>query len=644
MTTNTSISNKENTILLLSVSQLCDKRFVIGNYQRGYKWGKKEILELLNDIRDYDGNSGLYCLQPIILKPLSNSAIKTIEVNKNNYSIYVDNEVIDGQQRTTSLFLLLSYLQHIGDVEQKFNYEIDFKTRVRSGKFLNEKLHLLFNIDLNTISDEDLLEKKYNQLEAVNALWKDFISNYKEFDNVDVYHFFIVSCYIRKWMSNYLRGSDERLEFIEKLLHQVKVIWYSLDEAIENSKLIDVFLNNNKGKIRLTTSELIKALFILNIKNAEVQTLAELHINRFALEWDAIEKRLQDDSFWYFIQPNESLYVDGTKIDYLFDLHLAKGRKQDDQYAYRYYESEYNNGRDSFNSEWNKIVELFNKLIDWYNHRELYHYVGFLTNAGINDLQTIIQKSKGKNKTQINELLKSIIKNHFNKSVTEENNLSYKVYELGRLHYKNHYPETKKILLLHNVMYYVNTMSKHKFPFELYVKEKWSIEHIVPQNPKDIADFDQYKEWFVEQMEYQSDNVENATTVVIEKLKLKKSFAELELDEDLTLELSSLIETLEDRTHLIDNLLLLDRNTNSALQNEGFAKKREKILMFDRNGLTDKNLAVFIPVETLNAFNKTFSIDIKYQHWTLSDGEDYKKAIEERLRDFIPKTTENDEE
>jgi uncharacterized protein with ParB-like and HNH nuclease domain len=634
------IGNK-NSILLLSVKQLQNKQFVIGNYQRGYKWGKKEILELLNDIFEYDSNSGLYCLQPIILKPLATSKKESITVDKKEYSIFTENEVIDGQQRTTTLFLLLSYLQYLGTIDSQYNYTITFNTRIRSGLFLDDKLYSLFDTDVTSITEEDLINKDYNQTVSINTLWADFIKNYNEFDNVDVYHFFLVSCYIKRWISHFLTNQNKTQEFISKLLNHVKIIWYSLDSAIQNNKIIEVFLNNNKGKIKLTTSELIKALFILKIKNTQIKELAELHTNSFALEWDSIEKKLQDDSLWYFIQPNENLYKDGTRIDYLFDLILKKDHKQDELFAYRYYESAFNDDKSDFDNEWNTVVQLFNKLIDWYNNSELYHYIGFLTNANIHNLLAIITLAKGKNKLEIKDELKNNIIAHFKKKSKINDGEIFNIYDINILNYKKYYYETKKVLLLHNIMYYVKTMSNHKFPFELYNKENWSIEHIVAQNPKDITDFELYKEWFTEQAEYQNETIDDKHESIIEDLNKIKSFEELDLDNDLKEKIKELIESFEDRTHLINNLLLLDRNTNSALQNEGFENKRMKILFFDRNGQTDKNKAVFIPVETLNAFNKTFSTEVQYKHWTLKDGENYKNAIFERLQEFVPKITAN---
>ena len=57
----------------------------------------------------------------------------------------------------------------------------------------------------------------------------------------------------------------------------------------------------------------------------------------------------------------------------------------------------------------------------------------------------------------------------------------------------------------------------------------------------------------------------------------------------------------------------------------------------DKNGFNDKGKPVFIPNETLNAFNKTFSEEINIKNWTKEDGDNYVAAIQERLKDFLPK-------
>jgi uncharacterized protein with ParB-like and HNH nuclease domain len=627
-----------NTILLLPVNELQGITFEIGNYQRGYKWGKKEILELLNDIYEYKADSGLYCLQPLILKPTAIDT-KKIQIDAETIEVFAKNEVIDGQQRTTTLFLLLAYLESINAIDSSWKYEIDFSTRTRSGVFLKTKLHELFTFNIDTIQDSDVTERDYSDLIIVNELWSTFIMKHKDYDTVDVYHFFVVSLFIRKWCEIMLINKDSMDDFVKKLLNDVKVIWYSLDSAMHNERVIEVFLNNNKGKIKLTSSELIKALFILDIKRKEVQELADLKVNQFALEWDAIEKSLQEDSFWYFIQPNEDLYIEGTRIDYLFDLHLKKDKTQDDLFAYRVYEKNYNQNTEqsrSFIDEWEKIVQLHNKIVDWFKDPELYHYIGYLTNAHIKNLNHIIEKLKGKNKTDSKIKLKTMIIEAFKKEAKDDNKNVYKIYKLENLHFEKHKAETQKVLLLHNVLYYINNISENKFPFELYVNMKWSIEHIIPQNPKEITDFELYKNWFGEQVKFQYEGKELEKVDVLDQLETKKSFEDLKVDKLLSERIDELVRLFANRTHQINNLLLLDKYTNSALQNDLFEEKRKKILRFDRNGKTDSEVPVFVPVETLNAFNKTFNEKLSYTHWTNNDGEVYKKRIEERLKEFLP--------
>lgn len=101
-------------LMLKSVYDLLDKNYFIPSYQRGYRWEKRQIQDLLEDLYsfacDKDKSEGsFYCLQPIVVK-------KCDEVTKtaNDLQSELDNnewyEVIDGQQRLTSIYLLLKYL------------------------------------------------------------------------------------------------------------------------------------------------------------------------------------------------------------------------------------------------------------------------------------------------------------------------------------------------------------------------------------------------------------------------------------------------------------------------------------------------------------------------------------------------------
>jgi len=624
-------SENKNTLLLLPIKNLSNKIFEIGSYQRGYKWGKKEILELLNDIDSYDQSQGLYCLQPLVLKPLNNEEEKIV-VDNTSYNIFTKNEVVDGQQRTTTLFLLLKYFENKGWIDSDYLYEIDFKTRERSGAFLKENLPLIFEFPLNAITKDELEKKEYHDLKNVNGLWANFIDQNSDYNNVDVYHFFVVTSYLIRWVEVFLSDEIKRKIFIDKLLESVKVIWYSLDNSENDNHIIQVFLNNNKGKIGLTSSELIKALFILDIKNSESVSISDIQINQFASEWDSVEKQLQDDSFWYFIQPNEEKYQEGTRIDYLFDLLLKKSKDSDDFFAYRHFEEIFNSKK-SFSKSWEDVIQLFYKLLNWFHDSVIFHYVGFLTNSEINTLQELLVTYEGKTKEKLKEKLKGFIKTHFNKIGKTEEGREFFIYSVDNLDYKNYYKETLKVLLLYNVLYYMDNMAGHKFPFELFIKEKWSIEHIVPQNPKDIVDINVYAQWFKDIIAYGDLEV---NTNLVDRIKTYSTVEALKKDKELKFELDKIVTESEDITHDLNNLLLLDRNTNSTLSNKLFDEKRNKILQFEKDGYNDKEKPVFIPNETLNAFNKTFSEEINIKNWTKEDGDNYVTAIQERLNYFLP--------
>ena len=103
----------EYNVQELTVEEIIKTGFIfkIPDYQRGYRWGVNEIKDLLSDINEIKdperpidvlvGKEHIekYCLQPVVFD--------TVEEN-NNYMI-----VVDGQQRLTSLFLIVSFLSKV---------------------------------------------------------------------------------------------------------------------------------------------------------------------------------------------------------------------------------------------------------------------------------------------------------------------------------------------------------------------------------------------------------------------------------------------------------------------------------------------------------------------------------------------------
>lgn len=111
----------DNKILPLSILDESNKtifdkdKYIIPLYQRAFAWSEKEIDQLIDDINDFEADH--YYLGSLV-------------VNLNKDGVY---EVIDGQQRLTTLFLLLDYVGDYNWGEGKLSYEC----RERSNFTLN---------------------------------------------------------------------------------------------------------------------------------------------------------------------------------------------------------------------------------------------------------------------------------------------------------------------------------------------------------------------------------------------------------------------------------------------------------------------------------------------------------------------------
>jgi len=89
------ILNPEETLGFHNVSDFKGENFFIPDYQRGYRWEAQQVNDLLNDLsffyKESPGES--YSMQPIVVKRKDDKW-----------------EVVDGQQRLTTVLLVLQAL------------------------------------------------------------------------------------------------------------------------------------------------------------------------------------------------------------------------------------------------------------------------------------------------------------------------------------------------------------------------------------------------------------------------------------------------------------------------------------------------------------------------------------------------------
>jgi hypothetical protein len=173
-----------------------------------------------------------------------------------------------------------------------------------------------------------------------------------------------------------------------------------------------------------------------------------------------------------------------------------------------------------------------------------------------------------------------------------------------------------------------------KFPFERYVKEKWSLEHIHAQNSEDLKTEKQRRLLLEEQKIYfENLNEKGIINQINEILQEDK----INIDEFTGLQ-DEIFKIFTDNDevyiHTIENMALLTTQDNSALNNNIFPIKRDKIIELDEKGS-------FIPICTKNVFLKYYSKDVtQNSKWTKIDRKAYKENLIKTLEKYLPKIEE----
>lgn len=369
----------ESSQILLETKLVSDitGTFYVPSYQRGYRWGEDEVLRLLNDI--YANGKKNYCLQPVVVRKKGDAY-----------------ELIDGQQRLTTLYLIYRYMKNVNPFFGEPAFNLVYETRENSEEFLR-------SIDLSR-RDENI------------DYW--FISNAYET--------------IKKWFE--VDMQIRVLHIFEYFKEDVKIIWY---EVGENEDAISLFTRLNIGKIPLTSAELVKAMFLSRNGNGIAEREKQEEIS---LQWDDMEKELHDDPLWYFLTNGANASYQ-TRIDLILDLVSEKPADNREKY-YTFFKIDEMAKTVPLDDLWRKIQQTFLLLKDWFENHELYHKIGYLIASESLTLQKIFKISEGRTKREFRAALDSFIK----ASISIPDNYGELSYE-KQLDYKR----ISKLLLLFNV-------------------------------------------------------------------------------------------------------------------------------------------------------------------------------------------------
>lgn len=568
------------------------EHYSIPSYQRGYRWTELHVKALLEDIDNFLKSQNTpgainesYCLQPIVV------VAQTDEDGLRQW------ELVDGQQRLTTLYLILKRLK-------RPHFEITFDKRTASNLFLSSLTEGVTNHDT---PDFHFMSEAYRCIDN----W------FTQKENEDI-------------------GYPD--DFANKLLNRVQVIWYevalkSKDTKEQETEKIDIFNRLNIGKIPLEDAELVRALLMSRIEgNTKREKL--MRQGEFSNEWYEIEQWLRNPEVWEFLTDKSM----ANHIQLIFELQ-AHNKNSENYNTYKWFEQAIHNSDkpvERSSELWKETKDIFGRFRYWFKERTLYHYVGFLLSAGRISLAELLQLSETDKKSFKRELFLKI------KTYLDQ-------IDIQQLSYDSNQEELKRVLLLFNVLSVerMKSNSQLRFPFNLYneirTSTKWSLEHIHAQQSQDPMQNEKaIREWIEDTLSSieHIDTIDKGTSEDGQQILLNISEYKSELRSILTAEKIDkdafnsirvrIIEAFESTgtKHAMENMALLSCPDNSRLNNAIFPVKRDRIIQMEREGS-------FIPPCTRNVFLKLYSkADNQPYFWSTRDKADYIAEIENVFSDF----------
>ena len=604
-------------------SYLYGKKYSIPPYQRGYKWDTKDIERLLKDINEFSPNEDLdifYCLQNITLVESQDSRAFN---------------VVDGQQRLTTLTVLLSYLNEYELINEKLQYNV----RKETEEFLKEY-----------IFKPSELKNIYN--------WEQFLeiacNEGKDYDYQDVFYLFNAYKTIQTWFETHPNSVSVMKD---KILNHVKLI-VNLPKNIEEQEL---FENLNGKRVPLDGADLVRALIITRVAKKEVGNLDDslkqnvlvnerrvkigLTLDRINLWWADENKKNYFHQFTKGAKVSDENYIsfnDETyPINYLYKLYiLAYG---DGVLDMEFFEKKVI--EDGFLEE----LQLLQRTMEnWYNDKDLYHLILF----------TYIYAREKTEEQQLalsfKELLrqwKELYRKNFIRFLKERiartevfNDLINQSERCKEENEKTAFSENwydNKLVMVSVLLDIINILSSNStyLPAGHFKAYKEDLEHIFPQTP--VGDRIKDK---VKQTQILKEYLGIINQSLSEEEKIKIDDCDIDWDnQNWKNGIESLVNNRMGKVipvNSLGNMCVLHASVNRGYGNDFFLEKRIDIMRKSQEGF-------FIRPHVYDAFNKIFlerhneSIDMKMMNrWDKSDILARREYIIKQISNFLKTSNE----
>lgn len=581
--------------------------FLIPTYQRGYKWSSEDensqVRVLMRDLLSaYKNSAERYYLQFITLKDTD--------------SVF---EVIDGQQRLTTLTILFSLLYSFDESMSKQDNFVENKLIYQIRKNFIEEFIYNGGIDKITSSEN----------------WGDFSLKNPSHNNQDVFYIF----HATRTISNFLTEIQDDIkidEFYKYISEKVQIIVNILDDEMNSEK---IFVNVNKG-VKLKDEDLVKGLLITKIpldnKNEQYR-LTENEINEIRTtlgrQWDELSQWSIRRDVLAFYQPDE------IGIVWLIKLAFPKVSELDaENPVFTFLFDKYQEGEKA-KTIFEKIYSTKLILDDWLNIPEIHNLLGFLIHSksqhNLSNIWTKLKKFNTKKEVVIK--LKELIKDEI--PYNEEDK------KLIELNYHDSKPTLFNVFLILDLIKFlpINGRSQEVYDFELISKGNWSIEHIFPQNTEQLKNTNSFtkedlsilKEILPEKIRREDIIIEDEgeTSKIVELFnKIKEAEEHCSINENEKDALKYLLSNNAKDLHGIGNLALLELGMNSSLSNNFFDEKRKIIVEKVSKGK-------FVPFHTYDVFSKLIiETQTSLLIWSKNDiikHEGYIKKVMEELLNYL---------
>lgn len=288
--------SQDNLVKPLSVKELFDKKteYIIPIYQRNYAWGAPEIEQLIQDISDAAG---------LITQPGETVSVKQVKYYLGSLVVYqrtthsqqsnVIYETIDGQQRHTTLSILLAYLKH--------------------RKVLDESD--LAGLDINLTFDS-----RPKSSRALEDIYTGKSSGEPEEPNIHA-AFNIIQRYFK---TKRLDTEAKIKQFFEYLLENVIILRVVVPPQTDLNHYFEIM--NNRGE-QLEKHEVLKAKFMATLSNDEER-------NCFSTIWDACSNMSRYTQMGFQSDLRKEVFGDNWQtmpksFDAIQAKHTSKQQKQD---------------------------------------------------------------------------------------------------------------------------------------------------------------------------------------------------------------------------------------------------------------------------------------------------------------------------